>query len=292
MSWRCITSPLQQGALDAICVSPEGDRASGLGPAGLCRWWRGEWIPRDAPPGINLGSMRAVAWLGERVLLAGASPMIVCLDPRESPLVWNVSSAGIEFRGIAADASRIVLAGGRPTRGGPIGVVAQLNLDGSATTPTIMDVPGSGPLRAVVLVGRGVLACGDGGSLVSVGNYREPPRVVRVRAPLTALHGAARDWALVVGAGGFVFRVSPLLEATLEPIQTTRDLFALAVARDGTAWCAGDAGRVLKRTSVGWIRVGVKGATARVLALHADHDGVLAFSEDGSVFEGRAQHGH
>jgi serine/threonine-protein kinase len=291
MSWRCITSPLKQGALDAICVSPKGDRASGLGADSLCYWSRGEWIRGDAPPGVNLGSMRAVAWLGERVLLAGASPMIVCVDPRESPLVWNINSAGIEFRAIAADASRIVLAGGRPTRDGPIGVVAQLTLDGSAATSTIMDVPGSGPLRAIVLVGGGVLACGDGGTLVSAGDYGEPLRVTRVRVPLTALHGAARDWALVVGAGGSAFRVSPTLEVTLEPIQTTRDLFALALARDGTAWCAGDAGRVLKRTSVGWIRVGAKGATTRVLALHAGYDALLAFCADGSVFEGRAQHG-
>jgi len=107
--------------------------------------------------------------------------------------------------------------------------------------------------------------------------------------PLTALVAAPDGSAAAVGGGGFAFRIVSPLVAQLEAIQTTRALFTLARGPDGTLWSAGEAGRVLRRTPEGWIRVDADGVGVRIVALHVNPQRLLVFCDDGTVFEGTAR---
>jgi hypothetical protein len=143
-------------------------------------------------------------------------------------------------------------------------------------------------LHAAVRYGGGILACGDAGSLVLLKNS-ETPKLVRVcEADLWAVLTPPDGPAVAVGGGGFVFRVWPTLEFKLDAIQTTRDLFCVARGPDGKLWCAGAGGRILRRESDHWMRVGA-GAEGRIRALQVNGHRVLAFCDDGSAFEGVAK---
>jgi hypothetical protein len=114
-----------------------------------------------------------------------------------------------------------------------------------------------------------------------------PPRLRQVcGAPLVALDALGDGTAIAVGGGAYTFRVWPTLEATLEATQTQRDLFGLAIGADGQMWSGGAAGRVLRRETAGWARVGIDGVSSRVLAVRAATGRVRVFCEDGMVVEG------
>lgn len=291
LGWRRITSPLTPDAFRAIAVAPAGGRAVGLGPRGPAQWRRGHWTPLELPAPLDPRAIGAAAWLDDRLVLAGASPLVVFLQGDLTPATWRLGSAAATFHGVFADDDGIVLAGERTTESGTVGVVAELPFAASRSPvaarawPTV-DVPGCGSLRAVTRLGGAILACGDAGALV-VARPGEPPRAVHVcKVPLMALLPLPDGTAVTVGGGGFVYRVQPTLEVELEAMQTTKDLLSLAQGGDRTLWCAGSAGRVLRREGRSWKRVGVDGATTRVRALHASGHRLLAFCDDGAVFEG------
>jgi len=81
--------------------------------------------------------------------------------------------------------------------------------------------------------------------------------------------------------------VSPKLEAQLEAVQTTRDIYSLDVSDGGVAWAGAAQARILRRTGGSWVRMsGDVGTSARVVALYTDPRTVRAICEDGAVIEG------
>lgn len=231
--------------------------------------------------------MRAVATFDELTVVAGASPFVVAISPQAAaPAIWRFDSPGLIFHGAYADVVGVVLVGERAMPTGPVGVVVEIPRGASgANAPRFVDVHGSGPLRAATRLGSGILACGDAGTLV-LAPHGTAPHIVQVcQPPLFALLAMTDGTAITVGGGGFVYRVWPTLEARLDAIQTTRDLFTLSRAPDGTLFCGGAAGRVLRRDTPGWVRFGGNAGEGRVRALHVSGSRVLAFGDDGAVVE-------
>jgi serine/threonine-protein kinase len=285
-TWQCVTSSLGAGTFHAIAVSSAGGRAVALGAQGPAQWLRGQWVRFDVPAGVDASTLRAVGWLDDRVLLAGASPLVVAIEPGAPAQTWNIDVPRVAFYGIFADAAGVVLTGERPIAAGPVGVVAEIFLGTRGTPWGLVDIPGTGPLRAGVRLGAEVLACGDGGMLALAPSNDRPRARKLCEPPLTAVVALGDGTAAAVGGGAFTFRVWPTLDVQLEGTQTQRDLFALAQGPGGAVWSAGASGRVLRREPQAWIRVGVDGASGRVLALHASDHRLLVFCDDGTVFEG------
>jgi len=289
ITWRNRSAPVGASALMGITVAPLGDAAFGAGPNGTARWDGRTWGRLDVPGGHDPRAFRATAWLGGTVFLAGASPTVLAIAPDLSFGMWRFNLPGVVFHSAVADASGILLTGERLTPNGVTGVLAEIPLGPRGGLPLrAMDVPGCGPLRAATRLGSGVLACGDGGVIVYASDLT-PLHVARVcDAPLHAALAFSADTAIVVGAGGFVFRVSPSLDARLEAVQTQRDLFAVARSSNGVGWCGGAEQRVLTRGAAGWSRAGSLPGAARVIAMHVTTQRVLAFVDDGGVIEGSA----
>jgi hypothetical protein len=286
IAWRCVTAALDPGAFRCIAVGSDGQRAAAFGARVAFQWIQGHWTPLSLPEGVSPSAVRAATWHDGRLFVAGAGGRVSAIGDNAGS--WSVQAPDITFHGVAVDAAGIVLAGERPTPTAPGGVVAEIPFGGGGAAWKLTYVKESGPLLASLRFAGGILACGVGGALAFVSGEGQPVRVVHAcGAPLTALLATGENLAVAVGGGGFVLRVSAALDAELDAIQTTRDLYALARSPDGTLWCAGDAGRVLRRAPTGWVRMGTEGADARVLALAAGDSRLLAFCDDGSVFEGR-----
>jgi hypothetical protein len=104
---------------------------------------------------------------------------------------------------------------------------------------------------------------------------------------LTAIVARDDGGALTVGAGGHALSVSPLFEAQLEAVQTTRDLSSLAISDDGAGWAGAAQARLLRRSSGSWVRMsGELGVNGKVIAVWAMTRKVRAVCDDGAVIEG------
>ena len=268
----------------SIAVNASGDAAIAAGPKGPLRWDLHGWSPIELPS-LEPGAVRAVGWLDDAMVFAGASPFVVAVSPRWAPGVWRFDAPGVTFHGVYADATGILLAGERPGPSGVIGVLGEIPF-GDGVVPRVIDVYGGSALRAVSRCGGMIVACGDGGAVVQ--SVPGPsPRLVRVcEASLHALVTYPDGTAVTVGGGGFALQVSPNLEARLEPVQTTRDLFALTRSANGTLFAGGAAGRLLRRDAEGWVRIGGRDSDGAVRAVHATWSRVLAFADDGAVLRG------
>jgi serine/threonine-protein kinase len=274
----------------SIAVHASGEAAVAAGPSGTRRWDRHGWAPIELPA-LDVSVVRAVAWLDDSTIFAGASPVVVAVSPRWAPGVWRFEVPGLTFHGAYADTTGILLAGERPGPSGVIGVIGEIPF-GDNVVPRVTDAYGGSALRAVTRSGATVLACGDGGTVVQLvpGAPGPPPRIVRVcDAPLNAVIANRDGTALVVGGGGFVLQIGPNLEARLEPIQTTRDLFAVTRSSNGSLFCGGAAGRLLRRDAEQWVRIGGRDSDGAVRAIHASWSRVLAFTDDGNVVEAPAR---
>src|SRR5207302_11229273 len=140
-----------------------------------------------------------------------------------------------------AEQGTITLFGERPARsmpggqrsgpGSTIGVVAQL---AGGRLQLLTDAPSCSRLRGVTRLTTGALvACGDWGAVARI----EMGVVEHIGSicggHLNALAPLPDGGAVTVGVGGHALHLSPRLEAQLEAVQTTRDLFALTIGDDG-----------------------------------------------------------
>jgi serine/threonine-protein kinase len=284
-AWRVLTPSATPDGMRSVAVMPSGEGAIGAGPHGLVRWQGQGWFRVDAPAGVDPGSFRAAAYLEGDAFLAGALPLIVAIDASGTVHTWRVEVPGVAFHGVWADGRGVLAAGERPTPGGVVGVIAEVLFGERSGGARVVDVPGCGPLRAVTRLGSGAIACGDAGALV----FAREGAPVGLRhmcdRPLHAVLAMDDGTAVVVGGGAWVFSVQQTLETTLEAIQTTRDLFALARGPEGATWCGGAEQRVLRRAPTGWMREGAMTGAGRVRALHVGASRVRVFLDDGGVME-------
>jgi serine/threonine-protein kinase len=288
LGWRRVTPPLEGEVFTAIAVSPDGERAIAAGPRRMVCWHRNEWKPLTVVPVVLApNGVRAAAWIGDSMIFAGASSTVMKLDGLARPSTWTFDEPNVVFHAAFADENGLVLGGKRVTPAGPTGVVAEIAFRGASKQELrLVDLPGCGTVRSVARLVWGVVGAGDGGVMLLL-REGKAPRVRQVcERTLRAIQPAADGAAFAVGDGGFAFRVWPKLQVEIESTQTKRDLYALGCGTDGTMWCGGAAGRVLRRDPETWTRVGGGEQDVRVRALHATEKCVRAFCDNGTVLEG------
>lgn len=104
---------------------------------------------------------------------------------------------------------------------------------------------------------------------------------------LNAIGATSDGGAVTVGAGGHALSLSPRLQAQLEAVQTTRDLFALGVDPAHVVWAGSAQARLLRRNSGSWVRMsGELGLPSSVVAMWVMPRVVRAICDDGAVVEG------
>jgi serine/threonine-protein kinase len=295
--WRLRTPPIRGAALRHVAFSMRADAALAIGAAGVSRWNGQSWETIAPPARVDPRSIHGLLWAHSGdVVLYGAGGFAGRIAPTGAFEPWSVPDRTVTFRGGLFEASgTTTLVGERPTRGGArgetattIGCVAQFS-DGRLSL--LSDAARCARLNAATRLSGGTLtACGDFGALV-----RLELGVVDHTGPVCAGHLFAIEplpdgGAVIVGAGGHALVVSAKLQAQLEAVQTTRDIYSLTVGEGGVAWAGAAQARILRRTGGSWVRMsGDVGTSARVIALYAEPRAIRAVCDDAAVIEGEIE---
>lgn len=297
--WRVRVPSVHAGAARAATFAPTGERAYAVGTAGVMMWKeRTGWV-RLAPPlgsgGVAGGLVGGLAWIGEEELLAyGASSFVARIAVDGGSETWPVPHDDATFRGCYGDdRGTVTLVGERPApgalrggvQGSSAGTVAQF-VRGKLTL--VSGAPTCAGLRDVARLRAGdLVACGDWGSLVRIELGVVAPLAPICAGHLNAICALPDGRAVTVGAGGHALSLSPRLDPQLEAVQTTRDLFALAVDPNGVAWGGSAQARLLRRSGGSWVRMtGELGLASSIAAIWATPRAVRAICDDGAVVEG------
>lgn len=297
-TWAVLTAPLRPGAVRAATFLPGGETALAVSSSGLLRWERGAWVPTAFPRGAGRGVVRGlVAARDGAFVYFGSAGVAGVLHADGRDEAWPVADADVVFHGgVVDDAGVVTLVGERPYRGeaarsvpgSTVGLMVQIE-GGSVTL--VADVPATTRLRAVARIDGALVACGDRGALVRMTKgaaFALPPICkgdLFAIAPLDA-------GAVLVGAGGHALSLTSALAPTLEPVQTTRDVLALATTVDGQAWAGAAQARLLRRAigpdgKAAWVRMSQDlGTNANLVAVSASVRGVRAIADDGAVVLG------
>jgi eukaryotic-like serine/threonine-protein kinase len=293
--WRVRVPSVHAGAARAATFDPVGSKAYAIGTAGVMVWKEQTGWVRLAPPLDDGGGSLGLAWLGEGQLLAfGARAFVARVGPDGRPETWALPRNDVTFRGCYVDdRGTVTLVGEQPApgalRGGvhgsSAGIIAQF-VHGKLTL--LSDVPTCAGLRGVTRLRTGnLVACGDWGALVSLELGVVAPVGAICAGHLNAIRALPDGGAVTIGAGGHALSLSPRLEPQLEAVQTTRDLFALAVDPNGVAWGGSAQARLLRRSGGSWVRMtGELGLASSIAAVWAGPRAVRAVCDDGAVIEG------
>jgi hypothetical protein len=282
--------------LRGAAFAADGLSLVAIGAYGMYRFANGVWSALRAPRGIDGRSLRAIARVasGDLIVCGDGAASIVHLDGNATQI--EIADADAVWLGALADARGIVLTGERRSRPSGIVAIVAAGADGKAK---VMDIEGTARLHAATRLGNGtILVCGTHGALFALdGDDAQEVvwgRTGHLYAAATSLDGGA----FVVGSGGHALAVAPphpslrgvAPEATLEAVQTTRDITAVTVDVEGTAWAAGAQGRLLARQAGTWSRVPADTGSAALVAVTTRsgegrvHE-VVALAEDGTVVE-------
>jgi len=297
-NWRVRVPPVRAGAAKAAAFDASGEAAVTVGSAGLLRWAGAGWTQVALPPELDVRLLRGVTWLrpGE-ILLYGARSTAVRLVPGAGLEPWQMPDHEVTFLGAHADPQgTVTLVGERPARravrgGGQATTMGTIAQFARGKLTIVSDASACARLRAATRLRSGVVvACGDWGAIVrlELGVAEHVGSVCG--GHLHAIAATADGGALTVGAGGHALSLSPRLQAQLEAVQTTRDLFSLAVDGSGCAWAGSAQARLLRRTptaGASWVRMsGELGLQSSVVALWVTPRAVRAICDDGAVVEG------
>jgi serine/threonine protein kinase len=297
-AFRLATPPLGPHLVRAASIAHDGAMGVGVGPGGFARWDR-SWIAMNMPSGVDPRQVRGIKLLRNRdVIMFGDHGLVVRIAPSGVHEVWPIPDRSITFHGIHCDEhhGRFTLVGERPARTSAAG--QRLSLDSTTVGTVIMvtdsrvtmssEVPGTHRLRAVArLLSGALVACGDSGALARIEGSTSHHAGNICPATLNAIEALPDGGALVVGTGGHALYLSPRLEPKLEPVQTTKDIAALALDEEGNAWAGAAQARLLRRTGDTWVRKsGELGLPSSTLALTATSRWVRAICDDGAVIEG------
>jgi eukaryotic-like serine/threonine-protein kinase len=296
-TWSVVTRPMVSGTVRAAAFSPTGEVVLAAGPNGVARWERGAWSGVALAGAIDVRAFRTVQWGREKdALMAGEGGLVLRVPLTGAAEILHVPDRELTFLGMHVDeAGTITLVGERPARntsqprgapGSTIGAIAQLTHD---RLTLVADAPSASRLRAATRTMAGtVVACGDWGTLVRLEMGVAAHVGTICGGHLHSIVAIADGGAVTVGVGGHALYVNARLEAQLEAVQTTRDLYALTVGDDGAAWTGSAQARLLRRTQSGWLRMtGDVGITPNVVAVWASGRLVRAVCDDGAMLEGR-----
>jgi serine/threonine-protein kinase len=294
-SWGVKAASLHPGAVRFAAFEPGGEAAIAIGARGFIRWQGPSWTHLSMLMEIEEQAVQGLAWLGSNELLVyGSRGMVVRVTPGAPLERWPVPDEEVTFLGGHVDAQGTVTLVGerhapRATRGGApsttMGVMAQFvrgKLSVLANAPMCSRLRGVTRLRSGVLLG-----CGEWGAIVRFELGVAESVTSACTGHLYAIAALEDGGAVAVGAGAHAIAISPTLRAQLEGVQTTRDLYALAVDANGAAWTGSAQARLLRRTQGGWVRMsGELGLQSSVVALTTTPRSVRAICDDGAVIEG------
>jgi hypothetical protein len=296
-AWAMISAPLTLGSVRWAVHANGGDTVFAVGPSGLATWRAGRWYAIGVPFGLDLRLVRGFLAMprSQDLILFGERGFVGRLAAPSTFEAWSLPDRDITFLGGATDDSgNTTLVGERPYRGpltrprgvATAGVIVQFT--GPKVT-VVSEAAQSTRLNDVTRLSSGkILACGDFGAVVRMEMGVAEHLGQLCGGHLLRVAALPDGGAVVVGAGGHALHMSPRFEHQLEAVQTTRDMLALHVAEDGTAW-AGSAGpRVLVRSRGNWIRMsGEVGLQSNVVSLFASSRVVRAVCDDGALIEGK-----
>jgi serine/threonine protein kinase len=271
----------------AVVVAPRVLVA--LGAYGLYRFAAGVWSIVQLPAGVSAANLRGLVRLASgELLLFGEAGTAVRLSP-----------AGVSVRVDLPDRVTVVLAAhedpyGLWLAGDRAG--AGFVLRAGAPEPEV--VPNAGPLHGLSRATSGELvAVGDGGTVAVQAGDGAWSMVPWARSGhLLALAPLANGELVAVGTGGHALRLkrdgAGLWGVTIEAVQATRDLVAVAVDPLGYAWAGAAAARLLVRPPPsasepgGWLRLLLPdGIVSTLVGVWPGRDGVVLLTEDGLVLE-------
>jgi tRNA A-37 threonylcarbamoyl transferase component Bud32 len=292
-AFRVVGHALTGEKLRAAAIAADRHAVVAIGVHGLYRFADGVWSTMQLPLGV---APRAVRGLGRtargELLVYGEGGLAVIVSRGGAAERVAIGDRDLTLLGGLADEQGLLFAGERTSR--PGGVLVDIPRNGSAVVRTI---EGTARLHGVArLAGGALILCGTHGALqeVSGGEARAIPwgRTGHLYAVVAASDGGA----FTVGSGGHALRVSPPAalpglsappSATLEAVQTTRDLGSVVLDDDGVAWAVGGQARLLQRRNSVWARIPVDAASeGRLIAVRPRRDGVTLLVENGTVLDG------
>lgn len=271
----------------SMAFGPEARVAYALGRFGLVRCESGVWGANLLPAALDPATVRGVMTTpagelvvyGDRGTLWGQGPD-GALRPWAAPdeIHWQHAS-------LVPHPAEILLIGEHAAQRRPV-----LGLLRPGQPLTKRPIENVGKLNAATrLVSGGILVCGDNGELLFLGNGPPVPIPWGRTGHLMSITASLDGGAHVVGSGGHALFVTPLREAKLEPVQTTRDLTVVAMGPAATPWAGGQDARLLKRTLGGWVRAPLPpAAQGSVKAIFAGPSVIHVMLDDGAIFEGPA----
>ena len=285
-AWEMLGPSIVGERLRAAMVVEEGRAIVALGTRGVYRLAHGEWSLAPLPAGIDVRAVRGLSRLpsGE-VLLFGDAGLCAALSSRGALRRFTLPDRDLTLLAAHADDRGIVLVGERASR--PGGVAIFLPHEGAPTTLAAME---STRLTGVTRTSSGhLIVVGTQGTLVELGDRGARDVPWGRTGHLYAITAGPGGVAYAVGSGGHALRIEPShggAVATLESVQTTRDLLGVAVdPTTGTAWAVGADARLLERQEGGWIRVPLDpSVTSTLVLVWPRAPRVTVVAEDGSTF--------
>jgi serine/threonine-protein kinase len=288
-----LTKPIRPGLVRGATFGPDGQSAVGTGPTALARWERGTWAGLALPPQVDVRLVRGVRFLSRGELLLFGDRSLAARLGASVAEVWSFPDQELTFSAAHVDADgTITLVGERPLRRAAAAPQESIGAAAQVSGPRVVfvaDAPTCTRLNGVTrLKTGGLVAVGDWGNLARIEGAAIERAGAICQGHLAAIVATDDGGAVTVGAGGHALRLSPRLEPTLEAVQTTRDLGALALGPDGVAWAGAAQARLLRRTPDAWVRIsGDVGITPSIVSIWASDRLVRAICDDAAVIEWR-----
>jgi len=290
--WRIACRALKGERLRAAVIAEHRHSIVALGVHGLYYYARGQWSAMQLPEGVEARSIRGLARSsrGEFVIF-GDEGLAMSMSRGGTTERFSIDDDDIALLGAHFDAEGLVLVGERMSH--PVGVVVEIP---TGKEPIIRDIEDTTRLHGVTrLAGGSLVVCGTQGALLELAGNDERRIVWGRTGHLYAISATADGGAFAVGSGGHALRIAPPPKlpgnptppsATLEVVQTTRDLVCVSIDEDQSAWAAGGQARLVHRQGSAWTRVPLDPSLQCVLiAVRARRGGVTALAEDGTVLE-------
>jgi serine/threonine-protein kinase len=292
IEWRVVGRPLTGERLRAAVLSSKGRSIVAVGAHGLYHFSRGGWAAMPLPSGVDARFVRSLvrASSGD-LLMFGDTGFAMTVAQGGAFERLSLGDKDLSLLGALADDRGTVLVGERMSR--PVAVVVELV---RGERPIIREIPDAARLHGVTRLTSGTLTvCGTHGALYEL--LSGGPREITWgrTGHLYAIAASHDGGAFAVGSGGHALRLAPPRKlpgldaapaATLEAVQTTRDLTGVIVDEQGSAWAIGGQARLLQRRHGSWTRVPLDPvAQGQLVAVSVRRDGVSVVAEDGLVLE-------
>ena len=298
--WRIATRPMTGERLRAGVIAADRGSIIAVGAHGLYYYTRGVWSAMQLPPNVDARFIRGAirSPYGELVLF-GDNGFAMAVTRSGTAEAFPIQDHDLTLLGAYADEQGLIFVGERISR--PVGALVEVPRGGAVSVRSIEGCPrlhAAARLTGGALPGAPtpILVSGTQGGLLLIDAAGERSINWGRTGHLYAIAPTADGGAYAVGSGGHALRVSPLATlpgllnlptATLEAVQTTRDIVSVVLDDDGSAWAVGGQARLLHRRSSVWMRIPLDPSIqGQLVAVRARRDGITVLGEDGIVLEG------